>query len=473
MKLSFKTKFSYGVAAISDNAMYTLAGTYLLLYLTTVAGISPAVAGTISAIGSVWEAMCAPIVGYKSDRMQSRFGRRKPFLIMAAFPVAVTTSLLFTTFDFGPAMKTAYYFVMVILFWTFFSSEFVPYMAWGSDLTEDYNERTVLRSFSYVFNQVGMGIGMVMPTVLVDYLMSHGKTLQQSWQAVGIFVGICCCAALLFSAYNVRDTDIKDFVKPEKKEKFLDIKAIVGIFKQYVDILKLRPIQYIIGASLTYLVANVVFGADRVFFMRYNLGLSESMISLMLLVITVNGIIMVPFITGFSARFDKKNVFMVGIGSGGALMILMRVLGISSLPALLATMVFYGIANACYWQLMPSMLYDVCAVEELASGENRSGAVISLQALSESLSIALSNQMLGIILQLAGFDGAAAVQTTGAQHWIANCFAVIPGLAMILAALLIKKYPINKKNFDHVMDALKQRKQGKEIDMAEFEHIYK
>ena len=118
MKLSFKTKFSYGVAAISDNAMYTLAGTYLLLFLTTVAGVSPAVAGTISAIGSVWEAMCAPIVGYKSDRMQSRFGRRKPFLIMAAFPIAVITALLFTTLDFNPAMKTAYYVVMVILFWT-------------------------------------------------------------------------------------------------------------------------------------------------------------------------------------------------------------------------------------------------------------------------------------------------------------------------------------------------------------------
>lgn len=146
MKLSFKTKFSYGVAAISDNAMYTLTGTYLLLFLTTVAGVSPAVAGTISAIGSVWEAMCAPIVGYKSDRMQSRFGRRKPFLIMAAFPIAVITALLFTALDFSPAMKTAYYVVMVILFWTFFSSEFVPYMAWGSDLTEDYNERTVLRN---------------------------------------------------------------------------------------------------------------------------------------------------------------------------------------------------------------------------------------------------------------------------------------------------------------------------------------
>lgn len=472
MKLRFKTKLSYGVGAISDNAMYTLTGTYLLLYLTTVAGVSPAVAGTISAIGSIWEALCAPIVGYKSDHMQSKYGRRKPFLMRAAFPIAVITSLLFTTFDFSSGMKTAYYIVMVILFWTCFSSEFVPYMAWGSDLTEDYNERTVLRSFSYVFNQVGMGIGMVMPTVIVDYCMGLGKTSQQSWQVVGIFVGVCCCAALLFSSFNVKETDVKDFVKPEKKEKFLDMKIIIGIFRQYLDILKLRPIQYIIGASLAYLVANVVFGSDRVFFMTYNLGLSESMISLMLLVITVNGIIMVPFITKFATKFDKKTVFMFGIGGGGLLMILMRFIGIESIPALLLTVIFYGIANACYWQLMPSMLYDVCAAEELVSGENRSGAVISLQALSESLSIAASAQMLGIILEVAGFDGNAAVQSATAQTWIANCFAVVPGLFMLLAALLIYKYPINKKNFDRVMAALERKKAGETVDMTEFSDIF-
>ena len=392
--------------------------------------------------------------------------------MMAAFPIAVITSMLFTTVDASAAFKTAYYIVMVVLFWTCFSSEFVPYMAWGSDLTEDYNERTVLRSFSYVFNQVGMGIGMVMPTIIVDWCMNMGRTVQQSWQVVGIFVGLCCCAALLLSAWNVKDTDVKDFVKPAKKEPFLDLKIIVGIFRQYLDILKLRPIQYIIGASLAYLVANVVFGSDRVFFMTYNLGLSESMISLMLLVITINGIIMVPFITRFATRFDKKTVFMFGIGGAGALMILMRILGINSIPALLATVIFYGIANACYWQLMPSMLYDVCAAEELVSGENRSGAVISLQALSESLSIAASAQMLGIILEVAGFDGTAAVQSATAQTWIANCFAVIPGIFMILAALLIYKYPIDKHSFARVMAALEKKKAGESVDLAEFNDIF-
>ena len=105
MKLSFRTKLSYGVGGICDNALYTLSGTYLLLYLTTVAGISPAIAGTITAIGSIWEALCGPIVGFKSDGTRTRFGRRKPFLLMASFPVAIITSLLFTAIDASMTVK--------------------------------------------------------------------------------------------------------------------------------------------------------------------------------------------------------------------------------------------------------------------------------------------------------------------------------------------------------------------------------
>ena len=79
--------------------------------------------------------------------------------------------------------------------------------------------------------------------------------------------------------------------------------------------------------------------------------------------------------------------------------------------------------------------------------------------------------MLGIILQVAGFDGSAAVQTATAQHWIANCFAVIPGLFMLLAGLIIKKYPIDKTVFERIMNALERRNNGEEIDVKEFEDI--
>ena len=113
MKLPFRTKLFYGIGGTCDNAMYMLAGTYLLLFLTTVARISPAVAGAICAAGSVWEALCAPVVGFESDHAVTRFGRRKPFLLGAAFPAAIITTLLFTAIQASPGVKVVYYLVMV------------------------------------------------------------------------------------------------------------------------------------------------------------------------------------------------------------------------------------------------------------------------------------------------------------------------------------------------------------------------
>ena len=141
MSLSVKNKISYGIGGICDNTLYTLSGTYLLLYLTTVAGVAPTIAGAISAVGSVWEAIIGPFVGFASDNHISRFGKRKPFMMFAAIPIAVVTSMLFTTISAGPVVKAVYYTAMIVLFWTFFSMEFVPYMSWGADLTDDYHIR--------------------------------------------------------------------------------------------------------------------------------------------------------------------------------------------------------------------------------------------------------------------------------------------------------------------------------------------
>lgn len=472
MKLSFKTKLSYGVGAICDNAMYMLAGTYLLLFLTTVAGVNPAIAGTISAIGSVWEALCAPVVGFKSDTAVTRFGRRKPFLLAAAFPVAIITSLLFTAIDATQTVKVIYYIAMVLMFWTCFSSFFVPYLAWGSDLTDDYNERTVLRSFAYIFNQVGMCVGMVLPSVVVDYCMNIGKTQQQSWQIVGIMVGVCGAAALLICALSIKVDDVKDFEKQPKEKKQSILRALPSMLKEYWNILKLKPIRVIIGASLAYLIANITFSSDRVFFMKFNMGMDEKTISAMLMMITVAGVVTVPFITKAASRFDKRDVFKVVIGSCGVLMVATRIIGVDSFGILVAVCMLYAVANACYWQLMPSMIYDVCEVEELASGEKHSGAVISLQALSESISIAVGLQALGIILELAGFDSESAVQSATALGWVENALVVIPGGAMIAVALIIRKFPITKEMFDKIKNALERRKKGEVIEMKEFEELF-
>ena len=206
--------------------------------------------------------------------------------------------------------------------------------------------------------------------------------------------------------------------------------------------------------------------------MTYNLGMSETSISAMMMVITVSGIIFVPFIARLSGKLDKKNVLMGGIGISGILMIISRFTVVETMTEVVILCLIYSVANTCYWQLMPSMIYDVCEVEELISAEKRSGAVISLQALSESLSIAVGLQVLGIILDAAGFVSEAVLQPETALTWVSNSFTFIPGLFMLLVVLMMTKYPINKKTFARVMTALESRRNGAKVDIKEFEDIY-
>lgn len=471
MKLKFATKLSYGIGGLADNTMYTLTGTYLLFFLTTVAGISPAVAGTITALGSVWEAICGPIVGFSSDNIETRFGKRKPFLLASAFPVAIVTTLLFTSIDASDGFKVAYYTIMVLLFWTSFAGFFVPYMTWGSDLTEDYNERTVLRSYAYVFNQIGMAIGMVLPTMIVDLLVSMDKSIETGWQAVGLFAGVCAGGSLLICALTNKTTDVKGFVKPQHKEKILSVGKIKEMFAEYFQILKLKPIRFIIGASVMYLIANTIFSSDRVYYLSYNLGFTSEQISLTMLVITVAGIVFIPFIARLSEKFDKKHVFTYGIGGAGIIMMALRFVGVESMAMVVVVCLVYSVANTCYWQLMPSMIYDVCEVEELCSGSKHSGAVISLQALSESVSMAVGFQILGINLELAGFNSEIAEQTQTALTWVSHNFTFIPGLLMVLVVVAILKYPIDKNLYERVVKAIALRKAGQENEGEELKKI--
>ncbi len=449
-KLSFRNKICYGIGGICDNTLYTLSGTYLLLFLTTVAGVSPAVAGTISAVGSLWEAFAGPYIGYRSDNTKSRFGKRRPFMMAASVPIAVMTSLLFMTINAGPAVKTVYYLAVIVLFWTFFSMDFVPYVSLGADLTDDYHERTVLRSYAYVFNQVGMLMGMVLPTLIVSRVMKTGADAQKGWLAVGIFCGLIAGASALISALTVRTGDgAKNMPEEAPGPKG---RAAGEILKEYASLLKLKPMRYIVVASVLYLVANTFFSSDRVFFMTYNAGMGQDKVSLVMLVITLSGIAFVPVIERMAGMTDKTLAFRYGIGISGALMMVLRLFDVTSLAGIILVSLLYSLANTCYWQLMPSMIYDITEVVEAETGESRTGAVISFQALSESLSIAVGLQGLGLILGLAGFDESIAfsLQPVSALNWISNCFTLIPGLFMALVFIVMLKYPINKRTMDDI-----------------------
>ena len=151
-KLTFKNKIGYASAAFGDSASYAFINTFLLFFLTTVAGIEPAAAGTITIVGAVWNTLINPIIGYLSDNSATKWGRRRPFMLLMSLPLAASAYLLFTAVDLLPQVKAFYYGAVLIIFWSAYTGFFVPYLALGAEYTQDYDERTELRSYASLFN---------------------------------------------------------------------------------------------------------------------------------------------------------------------------------------------------------------------------------------------------------------------------------------------------------------------------------
>ncbi len=93
--LSRETKFTYGVGDWGTSAASTARNIFWFIFLTNVVGINAGLAGLVVLIGRIWDAINDPLIGTISDRLHSRLGRRRPFLLYGAIPFAMAFVLMF------------------------------------------------------------------------------------------------------------------------------------------------------------------------------------------------------------------------------------------------------------------------------------------------------------------------------------------------------------------------------------------
>lgn len=485
--MKLKTKLLYGLIGQGEAGLYGIIGTFAIFFLTTVVGINPAIAGTITAIGAVWETMCGAVIGYISDSTVSKYGKRKPYILVSSIPLMVFTALFFTNIGSEHGLAPVYYGFMLVMFWTSYAVFYVPYLSWGAELTQDYDERTALRGYAYFFSTIGMAIGLVLPNIVVDNLMKTGLSISASWMITGIACGFICGLTIFVGAIFIKDKDELEFKKygigkttynadadieeclVEKNANALSLfSKALDMIKNYIDILKLKTTLCMIGASVFYLIAFAMFASVRMYYFTFNLEMSAGLITLALLFLTFVSVIFVPFVGKACKLTDKRTTFIVWMSVSALFMGGFGFIGVDKAWEIVVFSIAYSLGSIAYWQLMPSMIYDVCEVDELVNNKRRGGLVISLQSLSESISNAVGLQLVGLILNFSGFVGESTVQTESALYWINMSFSVIPAIFMAASVVCIIKYPVTKKMYNSVVEALKDREAGKPVDMEKF-----
>ncbi len=465
-KLSFGTKLGYGLGAAGDSIPYNLFYTYFVFYLTNVAGISPAIAGTISMISIIWSACADPVVGFISDNSRNPKGRRLPMMSKSIWPLAVILIFLYIApTGLSGGLLVAYFIFACILLWTFYSTYGVPYGALGAELTNDYNERNILRLFTGLCSYPFVAVVNSGVMAVIAFATARGVSYEKSWTiaaaAVAAVAAICCSISVI----KLKGKEPESHINTETERV-----KISGIFKEYIPILKQKTFRRLMWYGLVWILGYNTFSTVGVYIMTYCAGLDEAAQSKFWLIYTLIALVCTPIPVFVANKIGKKPtlfgfsaVFVVGAG-------LFYFIGINSLGSQIAYGAVVAFSTSAFWGLFYSTVYDCSEIIEFKTGKRNEGGILALAQFIQKLGGAFAAWCVGILLTLFGYTG-SGVETEETIHGILTIGTLIPAILVAISLLLFTMFKLNRKKYEAIIEAIELRKNGQEPDISEFEDV--
>jgi GPH family glycoside/pentoside/hexuronide:cation symporter len=165
-RLNLRTKLLFSTGDLSTSIPLAILMFFQLYFLTDVARLRPDYAGWAVGVGRIWDAINDPLFGLLSDRIRTRWGRRRVLLLFGAVPLGLSFMLMWIVPGMGQLGLTVYYALVFILFDTAFTLVHVGYNSLTPEMTSDYDERSSLNGYRMVFSISGTLGAIILATVL-------------------------------------------------------------------------------------------------------------------------------------------------------------------------------------------------------------------------------------------------------------------------------------------------------------------
>ncbi|MBV9046421.1 MAG: MFS transporter, partial [Alphaproteobacteria bacterium] len=154
--LSLWSKLAYGFGAVAFGVKDNGFSYFLLLFYSQVIGVDARLVGLALSISLFVDAFADPIIGYWSDNLRSRFGRRHPFMYASAVPIAALYFLLWDPPSGWSQQALFWYLVaLAVLIRVLVSAYEIPSTSMAPELTTHYDERSTLLSYRSYFGWTG------------------------------------------------------------------------------------------------------------------------------------------------------------------------------------------------------------------------------------------------------------------------------------------------------------------------------
>jgi GPH family glycoside/pentoside/hexuronide:cation symporter len=443
-RLPLRLKLLYSTGDLSTSIPLAILMFFQLYFLTDVAGLRPGYAAWALGVGKIWDAINDPLFGLVSDRIRTRWGRRRVLLLFGALPLGLTFTLMWLVPPWGQLGLTVYYALVFILFDTAFTVVHVGYNALTPELTSDYDERSSLNGYRMAYSISGTLGAIILATVLGWYIADT----RVLFAVVGAGLGLISVVPplIVFRVTHEAPADTQPDPLPAREA----LKAT----------LTNRPFRLVMGLYLLSWTTASVLAAVLVYFANYHLKVPEQA-NYFVLVAEGAAILFIPLWVWVARRLDKRRAFVLGVTSW-----IVVLLGISALRSdqvtlayILAALSGSGIATAYVipWAMIP----DIVECDQLETGQRREGSYYAFASFFQKLGTGVALWAMAQALALTGYVTPSGnvplpVQPTQAVTAIRVFMGPVPTVLLLLSVLFAWRYPITRESHRATCEALRK-----------------
>jgi GPH family glycoside/pentoside/hexuronide:cation symporter len=402
-RLSLWTKLIFGSGDWSMSSFGTLRQIFYAIFITDVVGLEPRLASIAALIGILWDAINDPLVGILSDRINSKWGRRRPFLLWFSIPFGLGFVILW----WAPPLENQIALAAFITFAFMLSDTFqtlvgVPLYALTPEISLDYDERTSLTGYRMLFNLLASLVTAVAAPAIVDSVLASGATQQQGYLVVSMLFGSLAILPLFLIFFFVRERKRS----PQEIEQEQNASLVEGVRMAWKNV----PFRFATGLYMLNWITFDLVALALPFFIAYwvssgnlldkALGLPvESTVFALLLVTSV---LVLPFWVWMSHQFNKHTAYVIGMSCWAVVQLLIFTIQPGQIPYILILSVLAGISVSTAHVLPDALFPDVIEWDELRTGRRQEGIYYGFKNFIRKMTGALA---IFIALQILGWFG--------------------------------------------------------------------
>lgn len=441
----------YGTAGLADTFL-TFGITTLIMPIYNIGlGVNAVMLGWALAIPRILDAITDPLMGNISDNTRSRFGRRRPYVLVGA----VLCALLFPFIWMPPAasqtLVLAYFVGVMCLHAVFYTVFNIPYTALGYEVTTDYDERTRLFAWRFYF-ATAAGVSVQW---LYKLCLMAGETEVEGIRVVSLLIAVVVLGTGILPALFTKE---KEVASSQQKINLLSAlqcavrnKAFLILMVSYIIIV---TTMFSCGALTLYINIFYIFGGDK-----SAAGTLTGLAGSVMIGAAFFGMLLMKKISELTG---KKTAMLISLTTAITGTVVSWFTLTPEMPYLqMVSGVILGVGVQGCWLLVSSLLGDVCDDDELRTGLRQEGLYSAVSGFVNKAAFAFTAITSGYVLKFSGYiEGEAVSLDIGYRMKV--IFVSLQAAGLLVGLLLMALFPINRKRAEETRRILDERKEKAE-----------